>query len=258
MTAELVAITSDPAALEAANPGAMAVMVTSALAESKSWLNVAMTGTDPTPIAEFKQWAMVVEEATKQKQLGRDIELDAAEMVRRAERGIGIAIRNGQDAGEIATREDGLSLGSATASGHQTLMTGKISPAQFFGSDDHRSASYALADNVTNEQFDAAIEEAKSEKNLSRANVVRKVRSETPQSTDRHELFRKTRRLDGNRIIESTVRAAEPSTPLLEQIDYAALDADRIGEWISSLSESIKTLRSLQRNLEKELNRVSD
>lgn len=34
---------------------------------------------------------------------------------------------------------------------------------------------YAVTDNVTDEQFDEAIEEAKAEENLRRANVIRKV-----------------------------------------------------------------------------------
>ncbi len=37
---------------------------------------------------------------------------------------------------------------------------------------------YALTDDVTDEEFDTAIEEAKGEGNLSRANVVRKVKPE--------------------------------------------------------------------------------
>ncbi|WP_055751031.1 hypothetical protein [Frankia sp. AvcI1] len=43
---------------------------------------------------------------TTSKQLGKDAELSAAEIVRRAERGIGIAIRRGQEAGAIAKRGD--------------------------------------------------------------------------------------------------------------------------------------------------------
>lgn len=67
----------------------------------------------------------------------------------------------------------------------------------------------------------------------------------------------RTRRLDANRVVEQTVRAAEPSADLLAAIDYGDLDPALLGEWISSLSESLKALRSLKTTLEKELFRVS-
>jgi len=65
------------------------------------------------------------------------------------------------------------------------------------------------------------------------------------------------RRLNANRVVEETVRSAEVPSSLLDAIDYAALDRALIGEWISSLSESMKALRSLKTALEKELNRVT-
>lgn len=68
----------------------------------------------------------------------------------------------------------------------------------------------------------------------------------------------KTRRLDANRVIEQTVRAAEPSTELLAAINYGDLDRNALGEWINSLSESIRALRRLKTTLEKELSCVSE
>lgn len=68
----------------------------------------------------------------------------------------------------------------------------------------------------------------------------------------------KTRRLDANRVIEQTVRAAEVSPELLAAINYGDLDRNNLGEWVSSLSESLKALRSLKTTLEKELSRVTE
>jgi hypothetical protein len=67
----------------------------------------------------------------------------------------------------------------------------------------------------------------------------------------------RARRLDANRIVEQTVRGVEQSPELLAAIDYSDLDRALLGEWISSLSESLKALRSLKTTLEKELSRVS-
>jgi hypothetical protein len=102
-------------------------------------------------------------------------ELAAAEVVRRAERGgIGLAIRRGQEAGEIRTIDDTRAKGPATAGDPDgTPGDGKRSPAEFFSGAKTRSDTYAMADGVSDDQFDGAIEEAKAEGNLSRANVVR-------------------------------------------------------------------------------------
>jgi len=68
----------------------------------------------------------------------------------------------------------------------------------------------------------------------------------------------RARRLNANRVIEQTVRAVEPSTELLAAINYRDLDYALLGEWISSLSESLKALKTLMNTLEKELSRDTD
>lgn len=175
-------------------------LITRALMESKSWLTVATVGTDPTPIAEFKAWAATVAEMTKQKGLAKEIQLDALEMVRRAERGIGLAIRNGQDAGGIATREEMRSYaGRASAASrnlHQQdnrepfnqkeeqktcgfLLPRKPVPSDFATQSELTNSDagiYHLTDYVSDEEFEEAVTEARGERNLSRANVVRKIR----------------------------------------------------------------------------------
>lgn len=165
---------ADVAVIDRTDPEQAAAMVTAALVESRSWLAVAMQGSDPTPITEFKAWAATVEEATKQKTLGREIELDAAEMVRRAERGIGVAVRNGQESGEIRSRRSNLIPGGPTRT--RPDPSSSVSPSSFFKTETEQEDAYAMTDGVTDERFDEAIAEAKAEGNLSRTNVVRKVR----------------------------------------------------------------------------------
>ena len=62
---------------------------------------------DIDQIAELKSQAEAIRVYTMSKQLGKDAELSATEIVRRAERGIGLAIRRGQEDGLIQTRADG-------------------------------------------------------------------------------------------------------------------------------------------------------
>ena len=162
-------------------PADRAAMVTHALVESKSWLAVATKGTDPTPIAEFKAWAATVAEMTRQKGLAAEIQADALEMVRRAERGIGVAVRNGQEAGQIATRRgyhdgpldsyDGVTdirtVESATGMTRQSLA----------------SEIYPSVDGVSDEQFEAALTDARANGGLSRNNVQRHLGKE-PRGRD--------------------------------------------------------------------------
>lgn len=172
MSAELARIT-DPAQIAALPVEQRGVVITQALEESKSWLAVATKGTDPTPIAEFRAWAATVAEMTRQKGLAEDIQLDALEMVRRAEHGIGEATRNGQDSGEI--RKPGEGAGRPPKSHLTQSRFPQGSPAKYFHSSQQRSDIYAMTDGVTAQEFEAAIADARGERNLSRANVVRKV-----------------------------------------------------------------------------------
>jgi hypothetical protein len=116
---------------------------------------------------------------TAQKQLGKDAQLAAAEIVRRAERGIGVAIRRGQQTGEIAKRGDRGSRGApGVHGGNPGDRRGDNlgSPGSFFRHGDERADAYAMTDGVSDTDFENALGEAKAEGNLSRANVVRKVR----------------------------------------------------------------------------------
>lgn len=157
-------------------------MITHALIESKQWLAVATKGTDPTPIAEFKAWAATVAEMTKQKDLAAEIQQDALEMVRRAERGIGVAIRNGQEAGEIASRDNPQNRPRRDYERNGTIVRVGVvpdkttsSPTEFIPHAQERHEIYALTDGVTDEQFEDALTDARGAGNLSRANVVRTV-----------------------------------------------------------------------------------
>ncbi len=98
-------------------------------------------------------------------------------MVRRAERGVGLAIRKGQDEGTVATLSENRSYAGQVARAHQRgetpLMRPKPSATEIAG-EHHVTHSRQpgvcdLADHVTDERFDEALTEAKDEGNLSRA-----------------------------------------------------------------------------------------
>jgi hypothetical protein len=100
-------------------------------------------------IAEIKSQAEAVRVYTAQKQLGKDAQLAAAEIVRRAERGIGVAIRRGQQGGQIARRGERGSRGAPGVHGgnpgdRRGDHLGSSRP--FFRHGDERADAYAMTD----------------------------------------------------------------------------------------------------------------
>src|SRR6266566_9014972 len=114
MSADL-ALAADPGVIErSADPAAFVVQ---ACQRAKAWLREALEHGGIEQIAEIKSQAEAVRVYSAQKQLGKDAQLAAAEIVRRAERGIGVTIRRGQQTGEIARRGDRGSRGAAGVHG---------------------------------------------------------------------------------------------------------------------------------------------
>ncbi|MBO0817685.1 MAG: hypothetical protein J2P30_21355 [Actinobacteria bacterium] len=176
MTAEL-ALAAEPGMIErSADPAGFVVQ---ACQRAKAWLREALEHGEIEQIAEIKSQAEAVRVYTTQKQLGKDAQLAAAEIVRRAERGLGTAIRRGQENGEIARRGD---RGGRGAPGIRGGNPGDArgdhldSSAGFFRNGKERAGAYAMADGVSDEEFEDALGQAKADEDLSRANVVRKVR----------------------------------------------------------------------------------
>ena len=176
MAAEL-ALAADPEVIErSADPAGFVVQ---ACQRAKAWLFEALEHGEIEQIAEIRSQAEAVRVYTTQKQLGRDTQLAAAEIVRRAERGIGVAIRRGQQTGEIARRGDRGGRGAAGIyGGDRGARRGEHlgSSGSFFRHDDERASAYAMTDGVSASDFEEVLGEAKAEGNLSRANVVRKIR----------------------------------------------------------------------------------
>jgi DNA-binding CsgD family transcriptional regulator len=176
MAAELMLAGDPDVTGRSADPAGFVVQ---ACQRARAWLREALEHGQIEQIAEIKSQAEAVRVYTTQKQLGKDAQLAAAEIVRRAERGIGVAIRRGQQTGEIAKRGERGGCGAAGVyGGNRGARHGEHrgSSASFFRHDDERADAYAMTDGVTDADFEDALGEAKAEGNLSRANVMRKIR----------------------------------------------------------------------------------
>ena len=245
----------DPGEIDAArDPGAFVVL---ACERAKTWLTEALTKGDIDSIVELKSQAEAIRVYTVQKQVGKDAQLAATEIVRRAERGLGLCIRRGQAEGKIRTREAALSM--APNHGHPDGAS-MASPSDYASYSELAGGGtvgiYGLTDDVSDEQFEAALTEAKAEGNLSRANVARKAKGEEPKPNgDRPELLRKTRRHDANRIVTEICHGLEGYVLGLSLIDFDQLDRAQIDAWSGSLSKSLQSLNRLNRQL-KELDQA--
>ena len=192
------------AGLDALDAASREVAVTGMLDQCRQWLATAVEATEPKRISEFKAFVATIAETTKQLNLSKEIQLHAVEMVRRAERGVGVAIRQGQEEGTVARQGNPYDRTS-------------YSPDEFMKRGTPSMETYAMTDGVSDEKFDDAIAKAKTEGNLSRANVVRKLRSETAG--------------DAEVVAPRTMRR-----PLVDGFRSAALDLDRVAGRISRLA----------------------
>jgi len=299
---DLAVIPQDPAALDRIDDPAAAMV---ALVDQARTMLAQASGMEGlADVIEWKSRAEAIRVYTQQKDMGHEAELSAAEIVRRAERRIGQLIREGQEAGEIKRKER-----------HGDHDTNSMSPADFVPRGSAQFDTYAMTDGVTDEQFEAALAEGKQEGNVSRANIIRKVKpttaeriadaarnnpAESPRNlplAERTEQIRalaarnftspqiadeigvsparvrdiartvgveitadavfngKFRTVDPNRVMAAVIESAHPEPISLARIAYSELDRDLIEGWVSSLSDAIRSLTTIKRNLQKELTR---
>lgn len=168
------------------------VAVTGYLQQARDWLANAVETSTPAMIANAKAEIATAAEATKQLNLSKEIQLDAQEMVRRAEYALGKAIRKGQAEGSVRSRGQIVRHFNRWGGDvHDTDNSTKASPEDFAPMSELSGSSgngiYALADGADDDSFDKALDQAKAEGDLSRANVVRKIRGQTGQHETRDQ-----------------------------------------------------------------------
>ena len=227
---------------QAADPGAFVVQC---LERGKSWLAEALEHNDLDALRNMKGYAETLRVATMQKQLGKDAQLSATELVRRAERCIGLGIRQGQEAGEIRDWGHGV---------HTDYSIPSPREAAGVNWNSQLSDIYAMSDDVADEEFEEAVDEAKAEGNLSRNNLTEKLKPHKakPKPKDRDEFHNGTRRINPTRIIEETVSTLEGLAMALDLIEadhYAALDAEKRLEWLEALRQPLSAINRMKKGL---------
>lgn len=209
-----LAVIAQPGALDQyADAGEFVVL---SCERAKEWLTGCIAHGDIDTIVEIKSQAEAVRVYTTTRQLGRDAELAAAEIVRRAERGIGLCIRKGQESGDVRR--------SAKHGVHDANSMSPSGVAQ--AAKATLSSYYDMTDGVSDEVFDEAVAEAKAENNLSRNNVVRKVDAKRVLDSDKR---------DGNTV---AARVA-----LAKEMAVKGSTSDQIADAIGITRRSMSTFR---------------
>ncbi|OFT62611.1 hypothetical protein HMPREF3159_03605 [Brachybacterium sp. HMSC06H03] len=176
---EMTAWKSRIAALEASDPERAELEITDALTFSNEMLRAVsdVTAQSPTTGADLasagigaaKLTAVRAAEFSKRLDLSKDTVLEAQMQQRRWERALGTAIREGQAVGEIRSNGQHASCGAVSSPSDYAKQVDLTHPER---------GIYALADNATDAEFESALTTARDEGNVSRANVVRKLKSD--------------------------------------------------------------------------------
>lgn len=178
--------------VEDLTPAMQEVAISTYLEHAKSWLSTAVELTGPEQIAGAKAEIATAAEWSRQLHLSKEIQLDAVEMVRRAEYALDRAIRKGQAEGTIAGRGNAGTIGMPGVRGFVSNSSGadqidRLSPRELFGgSAAARSHAYQMGA-LSPDEFENVIDAAKDEGDLSRANVVRKAKGTIRQGGNRDQ-----------------------------------------------------------------------
>jgi hypothetical protein len=242
------------AALQPRDSTVQLANVTAMLSHARTGLLAAIAAQDIRGIVDWKAKASAIHEVAKQLQLGKDIQLDVAEFVRRAERGLGIAIREGQARGEIATKSSAARDRRRREHGDNISVLPSVKDlAPDFFDNSHKGASICdFTDGVSDEQFDEAITEARAEGNLSRANVARKSCAKAVPVVDApvDPAPTKTRKTAAaRRVMEHLVVTINSLAFISADTDPAEVDGGAHADDIKEMLAGIKTITNFVRKV---------
>ncbi|QSM90490.1 hypothetical protein I3U44_07410 [Mycobacteroides abscessus subsp. bolletii] len=232
--------------------------VTELLVHSHAGLLVAIAAQDLPGIAEAKQKAATIQEIAKQLRMANDMQLHAAEFARRANRGMGVAIRDAQARGELSGTGEGGGWNARNLPDEERI---RKSPKTYL-SDSHEAAdTYAMTDGVSDEMFEEALTEARVEGNLSRASVAR--RCKTKAQSQKEVVDGDDPLIDADvapaPVVKKTARARRTIEMLsvttanlalsVGDIDPGEVDREQLAKEISIVFESLGTIRSFLRKV---------
>ena len=251
-------------ALEPLTPQQQVEQVTEMLVHARAGLLVAVAAQDLPSIVQYKAQAAAIHEVAKQIRIGKEMQLEAAEFVRRAERGLRVAVTEGQQRGDIRAHGDGLSRSSSV----EDLPT----VSDFLPSGGQQQNDMAAMASCSDEQFEQVITEAKAEGNISRANVARKAKAKANPPKPEPEVIEpesialpdETEGIDAPAPAGPTRLTKHTSTEMLSNINGmlkgvveslpfinpAEVDATANKQVVRDIRQSIGSIRKLLKEIE--------
>lgn len=175
------------------------------------------------------------------------------ELLRYAERALGILVRRGQ------TGPDRWITGNWSGNVGANPDAGMRSAMDFFISVQERSAAFKMADDVTDEQFAAAIERCKANGSMARARIIEALEKKVPDwvvSYDRPEVLRKRRLVDMDRVIEQSIGQLEAVFASLDSIItnkdmYSQISSADAARWANEVDLLVGKTRRFRDNIKK-------
>ena len=225
--------------------------ITATLEQSAQLLALVSQATDPARFAAAgKSAAAMASEYSKRLGVSKDIVLDAQVQQRRWEISLGAAMRDGQARGEIRVR-GGANPQSAVspydfAKDHELYGDKR-------GSDSN--GIYAMVDGVSREEQDGALTQARAEGNVSRANVVRKIKeakgtAPAAEPTRKGDPKRAKKQLD---TLRRLVTSLEGTQVILDDFSHAGLDPaitdEEANEIIAGLDTFVRAIGRVKKSL---------
>lgn len=260
--------------LSTMTPKALAKLISETLDAAKEWLEVAVKG-DPELLTDFRIWAGQLVAVVDHSDAPTVVALDAREIMRRAERALGLAIRRGQAEGTIR-RAGRRRHGSAPGPGDIVKV---IQSSQL-------THLYRLSD-ISRERFEEALAEARRTGYMSQEGL-RKILDGGSTAEERGRriaelaaqrctsrqiaaelgvrvstvieiaselgitISGRPRRVDPEPIVRETVTALEGlaiGLRLLERQDYESLNPSFVESWLQSLTVCLPEISTLQKEL---------
>lgn len=222
-----------------------------ALNRAKGWLNEAKS---IEAVRDARAIACGYETVIREKELAFDAQLSATEIVRRCERRIGELVRAAQKEGTLSVQGRSFTHLQRVEGEPQTVIDA-VGVKQY----SQVTPFYVMAD-APDEEFEDAIAEGRTEQNLSRASVMRRlkgddvakhyqVQAQRPEQPQRSEWHRKTRHIDSMRILREAAFSLEAISSGLELCQEDELDLLDKLEHISSIKQSVKTINTFLRRI---------
>lgn len=202
--------------------------------------------TDVTAVDALRADAATVETLTRQRDLGHEAELAAAEIVRRCERKLGELYVLAQSEGRAARRGENVT----GVRGKRDEVGDYILPKQaFFGKSDGGRSGLAQGAvrmaSVNDDDFEDALTKAREAGTMARAAVLRAIDGDTPAAPREP----RRRKLKSARIITETIHLLDGIAASLAIIDPELVtDAER-HEWAEAMGTALAKIDHFRKGL---------